>query len=52
MPPSSKGASKGPTPAAAKTERLLNLVIALLSTRQPLSRARIREAVPAYSAND
>ena len=52
MPPSSKGASKGPTPAAAKTERLLNLVIALLSTRQPLSRARIREAVPAYSDND
>src|SRR5690606_3462777 len=52
MPPSSKGAPKGPTPAAAKTERLLNLVIALLSTRQPLSRARIREAVPAYSDND
>lgn len=43
---------KGPSPAAAKTERLLNLVIALLSTRQPLSRARIREAVPAYSDND
>lgn len=43
---------KGPTPAAAKTERLLNLVIALLSTRQPLSKARIREAVPAYSDND
>jgi proteasome accessory factor B len=37
-----------PTPAAAKTERLLNLVIALLSTRQPLTRARIREAVPDY----
>ncbi|GAA1183650.1 WYL domain-containing protein [Ornithinimicrobium humiphilum] len=45
-------ASKGPSPAAAKTERLLNLVIALLSTRQPLSKARIREAVPAYSDND
>ncbi len=45
-------ATKGPSPAAAKTERLLNLVIALLSTRQPLSRARIREAVPDYSDND
>lgn len=45
-------ATPGPSPAAAKTERLLNLVIALLSTRQPLSRARIREAVPAYSDND
>ncbi len=51
MPAPSTGA-KGPSPAAAKTERLLNLVIALLSTRQPLSRARIREAVPAYSDND
>jgi proteasome accessory factor B len=50
--PMAKATSKGPTPAAAKTERLLNLVIALLSTRQPLSRARIREAVPAYSDND
>ena len=43
-------AKKGPSPAAAKTERLLNLVIALLSTRQPLSRARIRQAVPDYAA--
>ncbi|HSP60829.1 MAG TPA: WYL domain-containing protein [Ornithinimicrobium sp.] len=43
-------ANKGPSPAAAKTERLLNLVIALLSTRQPLSRARIRLAVPDYAA--
>ena len=34
--------------AAAKTERLLNLVIALLSTRMPLSKARIRGAVPQY----
>jgi proteasome accessory factor B len=31
-----------------KTERLLNLVIALLSTRMPLSKARIRAAVPQY----
>ncbi len=36
------------SPAAAKTERLLNLVIALLYTRQPLSKARIRSAVPQY----
>src|SRR5690606_8621115 len=42
-------AKKGPSPAAAKTERLLNLVLALLSTRQPLSRARIRLAVPDYA---
>ena len=33
---------------AAKTERLLNLVIALLSTRMPLSKQRIRAAVPNY----
>lgn len=38
-----------PSPAAAKTERLLNLVIALLHTRQPLSKARLREAVPDYA---
>jgi proteasome accessory factor B len=31
-----------------KTERLLNLVIALLSTRMPLSKQRIRAAVPQY----
>ncbi|MEI2764280.1 MAG: WYL domain-containing protein [Dermatophilaceae bacterium] len=35
---------------AAKTERLLNLVIALLSTRMPLTKARIRAAVPQYHA--
>ncbi|PWJ25134.1 transcriptional regulator [Branchiibius hedensis] len=32
-----------------KTERLLNLVICLLYTRRPLSKARIREAVPQYA---
>lgn len=37
-----------PSPAA-KTERLLNLVICLLYTRRPLSKARIREAVPQYA---
>ena len=33
---------------AAKTERLLNLVICLLYTRRPLSKAKIRDAVPQY----
>ena len=36
-----------PTPEA-KTERLLNLVIALLYTRSPLTKERIRTAVPQY----
>ncbi|GAB3583534.1 helix-turn-helix transcriptional regulator [Calidifontibacter terrae] len=36
-----------PSPAA-KTERLLNLVICLLYTRQPLSKQQIRGAVPQY----
>ncbi|HET7474807.1 MAG TPA: WYL domain-containing protein [Dermatophilaceae bacterium] len=39
-----------PTAAAAKTERLLNLVIALLYTRRPLAKSRIRDAVPQYAA--
>ncbi|HKJ12502.1 MAG TPA: WYL domain-containing protein [Ornithinimicrobium sp.] len=39
------------TPASAKTERLLNLVIALLYTRQPLSKARLRSAVPQYQSS-
>lgn len=34
--------------SSAKTERLLNLIICLLYTRQPLTKARIREAVPQY----
>ncbi len=34
--------------AAAKTERLLNLIICLLWTRRPLSKARIRSSVPQY----
>ncbi|HEX2705081.1 MAG TPA: WYL domain-containing protein, partial [Candidatus Lustribacter sp.] len=38
------------TGAAAKTERLLNLVICLLSTRMPLTKARIRQAVPQYQS--
>lgn len=36
-----------PSPAA-KTERLLNLVICLLYTRQPLGKQAIRSAVPQY----
>lgn len=37
------------TSASVKTERLLNLVIALLYTRQPMSKARIRSVVPQYA---
>ncbi len=37
------------TATAAKTERLLNLVLALLTTRRPLTRSHIRAAVPQYS---
>jgi len=39
--------STQPNPAT-KTERLLNLVICLLYTRRPLSKAKIRDAVPQY----
>jgi proteasome accessory factor B len=37
--------------STAKTERLLNLVICLLSTRRPLTKAQIRQAVPQYAEN-
>jgi proteasome accessory factor B len=37
--------------AAVKTERLLNLVICLLYTRMPLSKAKIRDAVPQYGTS-
>ncbi len=36
--------------SARKTERLLNLVIALLSTRQYLAKEQIRSAVPQYNS--
>ena len=36
--------------SSAKTERLLNLVICLLSTRRPLTKSQIRQAVPQYAA--
>jgi proteasome accessory factor B len=35
---------------AAKTERLLNLVLCLLYTRRPLTKATIRKMVPQYGA--
>ena len=37
-----------PTGPAAKTERLLNLVLCLLYTRRPLPKSRIRDVVPQY----
>src|SRR4051795_13549309 len=37
--------------STAKTERLLNLVICLLSTRRALTKAQIRQAVPQYAEN-
>jgi len=37
-----------PNSAAAKTERLMNLVMTLLYTRRPLPKARIREIVEQY----
>jgi proteasome accessory factor B len=38
--------------AAKRAERLVNLVIALLSTRQFVTAARIRSTVPGYEADD
>ncbi len=38
--------------AARRAERLVNLVICLLSTRQFLTAERIRDAVPGYEAGD
>jgi proteasome accessory factor B len=38
--------------AAKRAERLVNLVIALLSTRQFLTAAKIRATVPGYDADD
>jgi proteasome accessory factor B len=39
-----------PTGPAAKTERLLNLVLCLLYTRRPLPKSKIRDIVPQYGA--
>src|SRR4028119_92548 len=38
--------------SARRAERLVNLVIALLGTRQYLTAARIRATVPGYEADD
>ncbi|HVA61904.1 MAG TPA: WYL domain-containing protein [Mycobacteriales bacterium] len=38
--------------SARKTERLLNLVIALLATRRPMTAADVRRAVPGYGEED
>ena len=38
--------------AAKRAERLVNLVIALLSTRQYVTAARIRATVPGYEPDD
>jgi proteasome accessory factor B len=35
--------------SAEKTERLLNLILALKSARRPVSKQRIRESLPAYA---
>lgn len=35
-----------------RTERLLNLVIALMASQQPLPRALIRDRIPGYEGND
>ena len=39
-----------PNGPAAKTERLLNLVMCLLYTRRPLPKSRIRDLVPQYGS--
>jgi proteasome accessory factor B len=39
-----------PSAPATKTERLLNLVLVLLSTRRPLTKAQIRKVVPQYAS--
>src|SRR5690242_12387048 len=35
--------------SAEKTERLLNLILALKSARRPVSKQKIRESLPAYA---
>ena len=44
----SVGRVSSPTGPAAKTERLLNLVLCLLYTRRPLPKSKIRDIVPQY----
>ena len=45
---SSEPGTAAPSAAQVKTERLLNLVLVLLYTRRPLSKAQIRQLVPQY----
>jgi proteasome accessory factor B len=45
---SSDPGPRAPSAAQVKTERLLNLVLVLLYTRRPLSKAQIRGLVPQY----
>jgi proteasome accessory factor B len=45
---SSDPGPRPPSAAQVKTERLLNLVLVLLYTRRPLSKAQIRRLVPQY----
>ena len=48
---SSESGGGAPSAAQTKTERLLNLVLVLLYTRRPLSKAQVRRLVPQYAAN-
>jgi proteasome accessory factor B len=45
---STEPGTAAPSAAQVKTERLLNLVLVLLYTRRPLSKAQIRQLVPQY----
>ncbi len=45
---SSESGPTAPSAAQVKTERLLNLVLVLLSTRRPMPKAQIRRLVPQY----
>lgn len=45
---SSQSGGGAPSAAQVKTERLLNLVLVLLYTRRPMSKAQIRQLVPQY----
>ncbi len=38
------------SPSAEKTERLMNLILALTSARRPVSKQKLRQALPSYAA--
>ncbi|WP_392542101.1 helix-turn-helix transcriptional regulator [Oryzobacter telluris] len=48
---SSESGGGAPSAAQVKTERLLNLVLVLLYTRRPMSKAQIRQLVPQYGTS-